>query len=249
MRSVLALALLFHTVPLPAQSGTPLPFDGKAEMQRFIEDEMLYPAEELSAQRSGSVTVVFTVQADGRAVDFRVLRSLTLACDAEALRLIRLVRWLPAERDGEAVASEQMVQVDFDPKRYQRIQKKRPPQEPNAGFDTSGDLYTVTQLDSLPQPIVDGGLRGLPLYLGRNMRYPKDAFARSIEGTVHVEFTVETSGRVANVRALEQVGGGCTDEAIRLVRTIRWKPGRKNGMLVRSVQELGIVFKLGTTQR
>lgn len=249
MRSVLALPLLLTSTLIQAQSSVARPFDGKAEMERFIEDEMHYPAEELSAQRSGSVMVVFTVRSDGRTEDFRVLRSLTPACDAEAMRLLRLVRWLPAERDGEAVASEQMVQVDFDPKRFERIQKKRPPQEPTDEFDASGDFYTATQLDSLPQPLVDGGLRGLPLYLGSNMRYPKDAFARSIEGTVHVEFTVETSGRVANVRALEQVGGGCTDEALRLVRTIRWKPGSKNGKRVRSVQEVGIVFKLGTTQR
>ncbi|QQR87044.1 MAG: TonB family protein [Flavobacteriales bacterium] len=249
MRSALALPVLLTTTLLQAQSGVPLPFDGKAEMQRFIEEEMRYPAEELGAQRAGSVTVVFTVHADGRTEDFRVLRSVTPACDAEALRLAGLVRWLPAQRDGQAIASEQMVQIDFDPKRFERLQKKRPPQESKDDMDASGALYTATQLDSLPEPLIDGGVRGLPLHLGRNMRYPKDAFARSIEGTVHVEFTVETSGRVANVRALEQVGGGCTDEALRLVRTIRWKPGRKNGKRVRSIQEVGIVFKLGTTQR
>lgn len=249
MRSVLALPLLLAPALIQAQSGVPQPFDGKAELQRFIEDEMHYPAEELAAQRSGAVTVVFTVHADGRTEDFRVLRSLTPGCDSEALRLARLVRWLPAEVDGQAVASEQMMQIEFDPKRFERLRKKRPEQGPPDDVDASGALHTATQLDSLPQPLIDGGLRGLPAYLGRNMRYPKDAFARSIEGTVRVEFTVETSGRAANVRALEQVGGGCTDEALRLVRTIRWQPGRKNGKRVRSIQEVGIVFKLGTTQR
>lgn len=249
MRSVLPFVLLPLCVLVHAQSGVSLPYDGKAEMDRFIEDEMRYPAEELASLRSGSVTVVFTVQADGRAEDFRVLRSLTPACDAEALRLARLVRWQPAERDGAAIASEQTLRIDFDTKRYERVQKKRTVQGSMLDADTTGNLYSATGLDSLPQPLIDGGLGGLPQYLGRNMRYPKDAFARSIEGIVRVEFTVETSGRVANVRALEKVGGGCTDEAIRLVRTLRWKPGKKNGKRVRSVQEVSIVFKLGTTQR
>lgn len=249
MRSVLTLLLLISSALLPAQSVVPLPFDGKAEMERFLEEEMRFPAEELSTGASGAVTLVFTVQADGGVDDIRVLRSLGPACDAEALRLAELVRWHPAERDGERVAAEQTLRVEFDPKRYERAQKKREAPTVLDEADSSGTLFAATQLDSLPQPLIDGGLRGLPQYLGRNMRYPKDAFARSIEGTVRVEFTVETSGRVANVRALEDVGGGCTDEAIRLVRSLRWRPGRKNGQRVRSTQELGIVFRLGTTQR
>lgn len=244
------VAFVLCTSLARGQAVDPEPYGGKADLEIFINEELLYPANELAQGISGPVNLIFTVNADGRVSALRIWQSLNAACDAEALRIGRLVRWHPATFDGEARATEHYLRITFDAKRYARLEKKRTTLRPViTDGDSLGTLYKAAELDSLPQPMIISGLRGLPLYLGQRMQYPKDAFARSIEGTVRLEFTVEASGNIGNVRALQSVGGGCTDEARRLIRTMRWAPGLKNGKRVRSVQEVSIVFKLGTTQR
>ncbi|MFZ1686766.1 MAG: energy transducer TonB [Flavobacteriales bacterium] len=254
MRSLLSfftIVVVLLIAPVAcAQAVDPEPFGGKADLQLFIDDELVYPAAELAQGISGPVNLIFTVNSDGRVSALRIWQSLNPACDAEALRIARLVRWFPATFDGEPRATEHYLRIEFDAKRYARLEKKRTlPRAVILDADTSGILYKAAELDSLPQPMILGGLRGLPNYLGEHMRYPKDAFARSLEGTVRLEFTVEATGNIGNVRALQSVGGGCTDEARRLIRSMRWTPGKKNGKRVRSAQEVSIVFKLGTTQR
>jgi TonB family protein len=249
-RCVALPALLISVHGLFAQAVDPEPYGGKADFEMFIEDELVYPPDELAQGISGPVNLIFTVNADGRTSAMRVWQSLNPACDAEALRIGNLVRWLPATFDGEPRTTEYHLRITFDAKKYARREKKRTlPRPVIANADSSGILYGAKELDSLPQPMIIGGIRGLPTYLGERMKYPSDAFARSIEGTVHLEFTVEASGNIGNVRAIHGVGGGCTDEARRLIRTIRWTPGMRKGKRVRSVQEVSIVFKLGTTQR
>jgi protein TonB len=76
------------------------------------------------------------------------------------------------------------------------------------------------------------------------MRYPPEAFRYSLDGTVRLEFVVEPSGTLSNLHAIEDVGGGCTDEAMRLVQKIQWLPGQKAGQRVRSILQVSIRFDL-----
>ncbi|MEZ4758938.1 MAG: energy transducer TonB [Flavobacteriales bacterium] len=60
-----------------------------------------------------------------------------------------------------------------------------------------------------------------------------------MQGPLKLESVVEASGVVSNAVALKDLGGGCTEEAIRMVRAIRWKPGIKDGRRVRTVVPVG----------
>ncbi len=60
---------------------------------------------------------------------------------------------------------------------------------------------------------------------------------------------VETSGAVSNLRTLNFLGGGCDDEAMRLARTLCWRPAVKDGQFVRSVMKLDIQFRLDPSRR
>ena len=76
------------------------------------------------------------------------------------------------------------------------------------------------------------------------MRYPDEAYRRSLEGVVKLHFTVEPSGAVSNMYASEELGGGCTAEAMRLVYKTPWAPGVRDGKRVRSSSEVSIRFTL-----
>lgn len=95
------------------------------------------------------------------------------------------------------------------------------------------------------QPSFPGGEEARMKYLQNNIEYPQMARESGIEGTVYVTFVVETDGTVTNVRVLRGIGGGCDQEALRVVRNMpKWKPGKQRGRSVRVQFNMPIKFKL-----
>lgn len=91
-------------------------------------------------------------------------------------------------------------------------------------------------------PEFDGNIQA---YIGNNIRYPDLARENNIDGKVTVQFVVNEDGSVSNARILKGIGGGCDEEAIRIVNSMpRWKPGKQNGKAVKVYFTLPIVFQL-----
>ena len=66
-----------------------------------------------------------------------------------------------------------------------------------------------------------------------------------IQGTVYVTFVVEPSGNVSDVRVLRGIGGGCDEEAIRVIQSMpKWTPGKQRGKSVRVQFNMPIKFTL-----
>ncbi len=82
-------------------------------------------------------------------------------------------------------------------------------------------------------------------YLSENIKYPEEAKDKNISGRVFIEFVIEKDGSVSNVNVMRSVGGGCDDEAVRVVKAMpKWKPGLMKGKPVRVHYVLPINFKL-----
>ena len=61
----------------------------------------------------------------------------------------------------------------------------------------------------------------------------------------HVTFVVEKDGSVTGVRVLRDIGGGCGQEAIRVVKSMpKWTPGKQRGKNVRVQYNLPVNFSL-----
>lgn len=90
-----------------------------------------------------------------------------------------------------------------------------------------------------------GGSDELLIYLKKNVRYPDLALESNIQGTVYVTFVVNRNGKISGVKVLRGIGGGCEDEAVRVVQNMpNWLPGKQNGEVVSSRFNLPISFKL-----
>jgi len=62
---------------------------------------------------------------------------------------------------------------------------------------------------------------------------------------VYVTFVVETNGSVTDVRVLRGIGGGCDEEAIRVIQSMpQWVPGKQRGKPVRVQFNMPIKFTL-----
>ena len=94
-------------------------------------------------------------------------------------------------------------------------------------------------------PEFAGGEAKLYEYLGENIRYPDIARDGGITGKVLVKFVVEKDGSITNISVMRDIGGGCGEEAKRVVRGMpKWKPGKVGGRTVRSQFILPISFVL-----
>jgi protein TonB len=86
-------------------------------------------------------------------------------------------------------------------------------------------------------------------YVYANIQYPAIARENGVEGTVVVSFVVEKTGEVKEVKLIRDIGGGCGDEALRVVNMMNakngvWMPGKQRGKPVRVLFNLPIKFQL-----
>lgn len=94
-------------------------------------------------------------------------------------------------------------------------------------------------------PSFPGGEQKLMEYVGKNVKYPQIARESGIKGRVFVSFVVEPDGSVSNVKVLRGIGGGCDEEAMRVVKSMpKWKPGKQRGKAVRVSYMLPVNFQL-----
>lgn len=107
--------------------------------------------------------------------------------------------------------------------------------------DETDDPFTIVEED----PSYSGGYEEMQKYLAENIKYPQIARETGIQGTVYLTFIVERNGSVTDVKILRAVGGGCDEEAIRVVENMpKWSPGKQRGKPVRVQFNMPIKFTL-----
>ena len=111
----------------------------------------------------------------------------------------------------------------------------------NVRESVSDSIFVVVE----QKPEFPGGEEALYQFLASNLNYPNTAKEQNIKGRVIVSFVVEKDGRITNAKVIRDIGGGCGDEALRVVNKMpRWKPGKQKGKPVRVQFSLPFVFKL-----
>ena len=89
------------------------------------------------------------------------------------------------------------------------------------------------------------GTDAFSAWVTAHLKYPKDAKAAHIDGTVKVKFVVGSNGGVQEVEVLEGVFQSLDAEAVRVIRSSpKWKPGIKDGKPCRVTYTLPVIFVL-----
>ncbi|MFZ5553043.1 MAG: energy transducer TonB [Bacteroidota bacterium] len=102
---------------------------------------------------------------------------------------------------------------------------------------------SVVVVDVAPE--YPDGLNAMYGFIIKNINYPEDAKTNGIEGKVYVNFYIEKDGTVTNVVVEKGIGGGCDEEAVRVVSMMpKWNPGQANGNPVRVRYRLPVPFRL-----
>ncbi len=108
-------------------------------------------------------------------------------------------------------------------------------------YDESQEVLNVVE----SMPSFPGGMGALMKYLAENIKYPPLAKESGIQGRVFINFIVEPDGSITNARILRGIGGGCDEEAMRVVQNMpNWTPGKQRGKPVRVSYNLPLKFTL-----
>jgi TonB family protein len=93
---------------LPSYNG------GTEALQKFLEANIRYPEEAKKAGIEGKVYVNFVVNAEGRVMEAKIMRSVSPLLNAEALRLTNLMKdWKPGSQHGEKLSMAVTMPIEF----------------------------------------------------------------------------------------------------------------------------------------
>ena len=83
-------------------------------------------------------------------------------------------------------------------------------------------------------PEFPGGEQAMYDFVNKNVVYPEEAKEKEIAGRVIVSFIIEKDGSINEAKVVQGIGGGCDEEAVRVVKAMpKWKPGTEKGKPVR----------------
>jgi len=106
---------------------------------------------------------------------------------------------------------------------------------------TQDQIFTAVEV----QATFPGGMDGLMKYLSENVKYPKVARKKGIQGKVFASFVIGSDGNITDIKILKGIGGGCDEETIRVIKGMpKWTPGKQSGRFINTRFTLPISFTL-----
>jgi len=225
---------------------------GYEAMQKFLRDRITYPQTAKQSGIQGTVFCQFVVEKTGAISRIKILRGIGGGCDEEAIRVVKeMPDWIPGRQNGQDVPVMFQIPVKFQlnktttvPTTTTTIQERSNVRKPIIDINGDQPLLVVEQNPEFP-----GGYSAMQTFLRNKIQYPTLAQQSGIQGTVFVQFAVTKTGEISNVRILRGIGGGCDEEAIRVVKEMpKWIPGRQNGQAVSVLFQIPVKFQLGANK-
>ena len=139
---------------------------------------------------------------------------------------------VPVEVPNDEIVEDQEINIDAD------INMDEPLPEPEEPADEEEEEDFFVAVENMPE--LKGGLGALQ----QKITYPDMARKAGIEGRVIVQFIVNEQGEVEDPKVVRGIGGGCDEEALRVVKEAEFSPGRQRGNPVRVQYSLPITFRL-----
>ncbi|MGB0882127.1 MAG: energy transducer TonB [Vicingaceae bacterium] len=225
-------------------------YGGKKEFKRFLQNELNYPKDALVHKVEGTVEVAGIVDHKTKIVtQIHVKNSVSKALDEEALRLYKMLLIEPTFYKGDDVVEYSTLKFKFSTKNYKRSVKKRGYENALDKYGNVLDTFKVfedNQVKVKPKVVFENKLETMSSFIQKNLKYPQGTLTLNITGTVKLLFVVEPSGRVTNIKVQKPVGGGATEEAIRLLCLTNWKAGEIDGKSVRVNKVFEVDFNLSS---
>ncbi|WP_304646873.1 M56 family metallopeptidase [uncultured Muribaculum sp.] len=226
---------------LPSQSGEgddaytavetmPRYEGGEAALMKFIASNLKW----IPGGKNGRLIMQFVVKKDGTVGDVKVLRSLSPEQDAEAERVVRMLKFTPGMMQGKPVDVWYTLPVSFRSKADAKPASPRT--APAAGESIAGDdAYTAVET----MPRYEGGEAALMKFIASNLKW----IPGGKNGRLIMQFVVKKDGTVGDVKVLRSLSPEQDAEAERVVRMLKFTPGMMQGKPVNVWYTLPVSFR------
>lgn len=253
MPNICALFLL-AALPLRFFSQSPTdpeyeahPFGEKQQLEQVIETQFTLPKQLQNFKFEVEYTAFLNIDSLGNAVNIRLDGGYNNLLQNEVLRLFRFMKFkrtlnMPDE------PRPYFLKFNLSSNAYSKYFKQKSRINFKNPLPADSSYIVYTKAERSPEYYINGE-EGLKDYFLSEMEYPKLAIEKSIEGTVVLEFVVETNGYVTGITVKKGVNGNCTEEAVRLVKKTRWLPAVIDKKYVRYKMTYPITFSLRNTAR
>ncbi len=143
---------------------------------------------------------------------------------------------IPIEVPNDEILEDEILEIDAEID-FNDIPDIPLPPKPIAQEEAAEEeIFVVVE----NPPVLIGGIKAVQ----EKVRYPDLAVKAGIEGKVIVQFVINKDGHVVNPFILRGIGGGCDEEALRVVKQIKFSPGLQRGRPVSVKYTLPVSFKL-----
>ena len=219
---------------------------GMQELMKYLQKEMKYPKEAQDKGIQGRVIVQFVVNKDGSICEANVVKSVDPLLDAEALRVVNAMpHWTPGKQRGEPVRVRFTIPVAFhlaEATAPKASELKQAATAKTTGSTVDGEEVFLV-VENLPE--YPGGMQELMKYLQKEMKYPKEAQDKGIQGRVILQFIVKKDGSIIEPEVVKPVDPLLDAEAVRVVNAMpKWNPGKQRGQAVNVRFTLPVTFRL-----
>jgi TonB family protein len=246
---------------------------GNQAFMKFLAEGIKYPVKAQENNEQGRVITNFVVEKDGSISNIKVIRGVTAALDAEAVRLLNsMPNWQSGEHQGKPARVRFTLPIVFRLQGGSAGKSQSPVTPVSAEANEKGKMldevvvvgYGPTHRESIPSPqeyaeskdneifvVVEelpefpGGNAAMMHFIAENIRYPKEAHEKGIQGRVITKFIVRKDGSIDSVQIVRGVDPLLDAEAIRVLESMpTWKPGKQRGQPVNVMFTLPVVFRL-----
>lgn len=136
---------------------------------------------------------------------------------------------------------EEEIEIDLDVEITEETEVEEIVFEEEPEEEVAEEIFMVVE----EQAAFPGGQKAWSKFLKKNLNYPKQAQRMGIEGRVFLSFVVDKAGAISDIAVVRGIGGGCDQEAIRVLeKSPKWSPGKQRGRAVKSRMSIQILFKL-----
>lgn len=223
------------------------------KLMEYIYANIKYPVEAIKNDIQGRVTLRFTVNTDSTISNIEVLRDIGGGCGEEAKRVIESmnslpVKWIPGSQGVRNVNVWYTLPIVFKLNNDQKNINHSPnilysiPCDQGPIFPLCTNLPTRSEMaECTPMKMLE--------FIYSNINYPSLAASHGLEGRVVLSFMVTTDGNIENVQIVNDIGGGCGEEAKRALLKSnklknKWLPALKDGKPIDFPMTIPVIFKL-----
>lgn len=218
--------------------------NAQEKLQQYFTSTFTYPAEASENKVYGLVNFYMMIDDEGKLKMYEIYNGMGDGCSDMILSNLRnKTNWSDVLPENHKTITFKVPVLFIHEKQFSNILKKETIKISTVQQKEKEDKSPFEYVEKMPE--FPKGENELMKYIANHIKYPKKAIEKNTSGRVYIEFVIDTTGDITNVKVSRGLGDGCDEEALRVIAGMpKWKAGEQNGKKVKVSYIIPINFAL-----